>query len=75
MLLWKWFSRQIYWYDFHISTLNNLKVIHHLFSQYLTQILSKTTSFTEPEEVTIKYPSSQISRHFEFFNIFLLFFT
>jgi hypothetical protein len=31
IFLWKWFSKQIYWYDFHISKLNYLKVIHHLY--------------------------------------------
>jgi hypothetical protein len=30
ILLWKYFSRQIYWYDFHNFKLNNLKTIHHL---------------------------------------------
>jgi hypothetical protein len=38
-------------YDFHISKLKDLKVIYHLYSQCLTQILSETTSFTEPEGV------------------------
>jgi hypothetical protein len=37
--------------DFHICKLNDLKVIHHLYSQCLTQTLSKTTSFTKLEGV------------------------
>ena len=47
----KVFSRQIYLYGFHISKLNNLKVIHDLYSQYLTQALSKTTLFLSMEGV------------------------
>jgi hypothetical protein len=35
----------------HISKLNGLKVIYHLFSQCLTKILSKTTSFSKPDGV------------------------
>jgi hypothetical protein len=38
--------------SFHISKLNDLKVIHDLYSHYLTQIISKTTSFTKPEGVS-----------------------
>jgi hypothetical protein len=30
------FLRQIYWYDFHIFKLSNLKTIHDLLSQCLT---------------------------------------
>jgi hypothetical protein len=33
--------RQIYLYEFHISKLNDLKIIHNLDSQCLTQTLSK----------------------------------
>jgi hypothetical protein len=44
--------------SFHISKLNELKVIHGLHSQCLTQILSKTTSFTEPEGVCFPSLSS-----------------
>jgi hypothetical protein len=40
--------------DFHISKLNNLKVIHDLYSQCLTQTLSKTTSITKPDGVQNK---------------------
>jgi hypothetical protein len=40
ILLWKYFSRQIYSYSFHICKLNNLKVIDDLYSQCLTQTLS-----------------------------------
>jgi hypothetical protein len=47
----KYFARQIYSCSFHISKLNDLKVIHDLYSQCLTQIMSKTTSFTKPEGV------------------------
>jgi hypothetical protein len=36
ILLWKYFTRQIYSCSFHISKLNNLKVIHDLYSQCLT---------------------------------------
>jgi hypothetical protein len=35
----------------YISILNDLKVIHDLYSQCLTQIMSKTTSFTKLEGV------------------------
>jgi len=38
-------------YNFHICKLNNLKVLDNLYSQCLTQILSKTTSFTNTEGV------------------------
>jgi hypothetical protein len=47
------FSRQIYLYDFHISKLNNLKVIHDFYSQCLTKTLSKTTSNTKLEGVAL----------------------
>jgi hypothetical protein len=53
MFLWKYFARQIYSYSFLISKLNDLKVIHDLYSQCLTQILSKTTSSTKLEGVLI----------------------
>jgi len=42
----KVFSRQIYSYGFH-----NLKVIHDLYSQYLTQTLSTMTFFMGMEGV------------------------
>ena len=48
----KVFSRQIYSYNFHICKLNNLKVIDDLYSQCLTQTLSKTSSFTNMEGVS-----------------------
>jgi hypothetical protein len=41
----------MYLYDYYIFKLNNLKVIHDLYSQCLTQTLSKTTSNREPKEV------------------------
>ena len=49
----KIFSRQIYLHGFRISKLNNLKVIHDLYSQYLTQALSKTTYFLVRKEYLI----------------------
>ena len=51
IFLWKYFSRQIYSYNFYIFKLNNLKVIHDLYSQGLTWTLSQTTSFTSTEGV------------------------
>lgn len=42
--------RIIYSYDFHISKLNNLKVIHNLYSQCLTQALSKMISLRNLRE-------------------------
>ena len=45
IFLWKYFSRQIYSRGFHIFKLNNLKVIHDLYSQCLTQTLSKRLYF------------------------------
>jgi hypothetical protein len=47
----KVFTIQIYSCSFHIFKLNDLKVIHDLYSQCLTQTLSKTTSFIKPEGV------------------------
>jgi hypothetical protein len=49
-------SRQIYLYYFHISKLNELKVVNDLYFQYLTQTLSKMTSNTKPDrwEYTIR---------------------
>jgi hypothetical protein len=47
IFLWKYFARQIYSCSFHISKLNDLRVIHDLYSQCFTQIMSKTTSFTK----------------------------
>jgi hypothetical protein len=47
----KYFSRQIYSYSFHIFKLNNLKVINDLYSQCLTQDMSKTTWITSMEGV------------------------
>jgi hypothetical protein len=46
------FSTQIYSRSFHISRLNDLKVIHDLYSQCLTQTLFKMTSFTKLEGVS-----------------------
>jgi len=51
----KIFLRQIYSYGFYIFKLNNLKVIHDLYSQYLIQTLSKTTSFTNLEGVLLSF--------------------
>ena len=50
----KVFSRQIYSYGFCILKLNNLKVIHDLYFQCLTQILSKTTFFSSMDGVFVK---------------------
>ena len=33
-------------YDFHFFKLSNLKIIHDLYSQYLTQTFYKTTFFS-----------------------------
>jgi hypothetical protein len=49
--------------SFHIYDLSNLKVIHDLYFQYLTQILSKTTSFTKPEE---RIPGTALHSEFSF---------
>ena len=49
----KIFSRQIYSYNFHICKLNNLKIIDDLYSQCLTKILSRTTSFPNTEGVLV----------------------
>ena len=43
-----------YSYGLYISKLNNLKVIHDLYSQCLTQALSKMTSFFSMEGVCKK---------------------
>jgi hypothetical protein len=32
-ILWKYFSKQICWYGFHISKLNNLKIIYDSFTK------------------------------------------
>jgi hypothetical protein len=45
----KVFCNTTYSCSFHISKPNDLKVIHDLCFQYLTHILSETTSFTKPE--------------------------
>ena len=49
----KVFLRQIYSYGFCILKLKNLKVIHDLYSQCLTQTLSKTIFFSSMEGVPI----------------------
>jgi hypothetical protein len=48
-----YYVRQIYLCNFHISKLNDLKVIHDVYSQCLAQALYKTTPFTKPEGVRI----------------------
>jgi hypothetical protein len=46
LFLWKYFSRQIYSYGFHISKLNNLKIIHDLyFLMFDLNIVKKYTTF------------------------------
>ena len=47
----KIFLRQIYSYNFYIFKLNNLRVIYDLYSQDLTQTLSKTTIILSMERV------------------------
>jgi hypothetical protein len=42
---------------FHISKLSNLKIIHDLHSQCLTEILSKTTCFMSMEGVHVSFLS------------------
>jgi hypothetical protein len=45
--LWKYFSRKIYLYDFHIFKHNNFKFIYDLYFQCWTQTLSEMTSNTK----------------------------
>ena len=45
------FKTNLFIYGFHIFKLNNLKVIHDLYSQCLTQALSKTNLFFSTEGV------------------------
>jgi hypothetical protein len=47
----KYYARQIYSCSFHISKLRELRVIHDLYFQYLTQTFFKVTLFTKPEGV------------------------
>ena len=47
----KVFFKTNLFYNFHIYKINNLKAIDDLYSQCLTQTLSKTTSFTNTEGV------------------------
>ena len=59
----KVFLRQIYSYNFHFFKLNNLKVIHDLYSQCLTQTLSKTTFFSSMEvqnDILFEYGGSTV---------------
>jgi hypothetical protein len=53
-------------YDFHIFKINDLKVVLVLYSQCLTQTLSKTTSNREPERVPVDATSTTIG-HFQHF--------
>jgi hypothetical protein len=48
------FKTNLYLYDFCSYKLNGLEVIHDLYSQCLTQNLSKTTSNIKPEYHIIK---------------------
>jgi hypothetical protein len=48
------FKTNLYLYDFRSYKLNDLKVIHDLYSQCLTQNLSKTTCNTKPKYHIIK---------------------
>ena len=45
--------KKIYSYGFHFFKLNNLKVIQNLYSQCLTQTLSKITFFSYMEGVYV----------------------
>jgi len=45
--------RQIYLYVFYIFKLNNIKVIHDLYPQYLNQTLSKTIFFMSMEGILV----------------------
>jgi hypothetical protein len=51
--LWKYFSRQICLYNFHIYKLNNFKFTNDIYSKYLTQTLSKMTSKSYTEGVQL----------------------
>jgi hypothetical protein len=53
-------------YDFHIFKLNDLKVIHNLYSQRLTQTLSKTTCNREPERYRCIYIINSPHSHCNF---------
>ena len=47
------FKTNLFSYGFYISKFNNLKVVHNLYSQCLTQTLSKTTFFMGMEGVLV----------------------
>jgi hypothetical protein len=67
ILLWKYFSRQIYLYNFYIYKLNNLKVIDDLYSQCLIQTLSKTTFKSDTEGVYRERARARFSySHYEY---------
>ena len=51
----KVFFKTNLFYNFHIYKINNLKAIDDLYSQCLTQTLSKTTSFTSTEGVLYEW--------------------
>jgi hypothetical protein len=51
-------ARQLYSCTFHIFNLNNVKVIYDLYSQCLTEILSKTTLFIGTEGVLVHTTTS-----------------
>jgi len=53
ILMKAFFFKTNYSYGFHIFKLNNLKHIRNLYSQCLTQTLSKMTSFTNLERVIL----------------------
>jgi hypothetical protein len=53
ILLWKYFAKQIYSCGSHISKLNELRVVNDLYSQFLTQTMLKTTSFTQLDGVSL----------------------
>ena len=55
----KVFLRQIYSSDFCILKLNNLKIIHNLYFQYLIQIFSKIIFFSSMEESISQVPINE----------------
>jgi len=61
IFLWKYFSTQIYSYDFHIFKHNNLKVIHDLYSQCLILALSKMIYFRNLVGVVVVEPPNLMS--------------
>jgi hypothetical protein len=61
--LWKYFSRQIYSYNFHICKLNSLKVIDDLYSQYLNNVL-KVNSLKVIDDLYSQYLNNVLNVNF-----------